>query len=125
MSRRRAESISRYTGPGFLGQEYVEWQRQQRRIRLDGCLREEEWQVASSSITKYQSREIAIDVHCKQLAKVALVANRLFAEPFVQIFSKVCLWQQSDNVPFEQSRNVPLTVPGWWDGTRTTTDDAG
>ena len=35
------------------------------------------------------------------------------------------LWQQSDNVPFEQSRNVPLTVPGWWDGTRTTTDDAG
>ena len=34
------------------------------------------------------------------------------------------LWQQSDNVPFEQSRNVPLTVPGWWDGTRTTTDDA-
>ena len=47
--------------------------------------------MASSSITKYQSREIAIDVHCKQLAKVALVANRLFAEPFVQIFSKVCL----------------------------------
>ena len=37
----------------------------------------------------------------------------------------IVLWQQSDNVPFEQSRNVPLTVPGWWDGTRTTTDDAG
>ena len=34
------------------------------------------------------------------------------------------LWQQSDNVPFEQSRNVPLTVPGWWDGRRATTDDA-
>ena len=44
--------------------------------------------MASSSITKYQSREIAIDVHCKQLAKVALVANRLFAEPFVQILTK-------------------------------------
>ena len=39
--------------------------------------------------------------------------------------AKALLWQQSDNVPFEQSRNVPLTVPGWWDGTRTTTDDAG
>ena len=31
---------------------------------------------------------------------------------------------QSDNVPFEQSRNVPLTTPSWGDARRTTTDDA-
>ena len=34
------------------------------------------------------------------------------------------LWQQSDNVPFEQSRNVLLTTPGLGDARRTTTDDA-
>src|ERR1022692_3446636 len=34
------------------------------------------------------------------------------------------LWQQSDNVPFEQSRNVPLTAPSFGDARRTTTDDA-
>jgi hypothetical protein len=34
------------------------------------------------------------------------------------------LWRQSDNVPFEQSRNVPLTTPGLGDARRTTTDDA-
>src|SRR5580704_16330343 len=33
------------------------------------------------------------------------------------------LWQQNDNVPFEQSRNVPLTAPSFGDARRTTTDD--
>ena len=33
------------------------------------------------------------------------------------------LWQQSDNVPFEQSRNVLLTAPSFGDAGRTTTDD--
>src|ERR1035438_9975941 len=31
--------------------------------------------------------------------------------------------RQSDNVPFEQSRNVPLTAPSFGDARRTTTDD--
>jgi hypothetical protein len=35
------------------------------------------------------------------------------------------LWQQSDNVPFEQSRNVPLTAPSFGDAGRTTTHDPG
>jgi hypothetical protein len=35
------------------------------------------------------------------------------------------LWQQSDNVPFEQSRNVPLTAPSFGDAGRTTTNDPG
>jgi hypothetical protein len=34
------------------------------------------------------------------------------------------LWQQSDNVAFEQSRNVVLTAPNFGDAGRTTTDDA-
>src|ERR1035441_632567 len=34
------------------------------------------------------------------------------------------MWQQSDNVPFEQSRNVLLTAPSFGDAGRTTTDDA-
>ena len=34
------------------------------------------------------------------------------------------LWRQSDNVPFEQSRNVLLTAPSCGDAGRTTTDDA-
>jgi NAD(P)-dependent dehydrogenase (short-subunit alcohol dehydrogenase family) len=34
------------------------------------------------------------------------------------------LWQQSDNVPFEQSRNVLLTTPSLGDAGRTTTHDA-
>jgi hypothetical protein len=33
------------------------------------------------------------------------------------------LWQQSDNVPFEQSRNVLLTAPSFGDAGRTITDD--
>jgi hypothetical protein len=33
------------------------------------------------------------------------------------------LWRQSDNVPFEQSRNVPLTPSRCEDAGRTTTDD--
>ena len=33
------------------------------------------------------------------------------------------MWQQSDNVPFGQSRNVPLTPPRCGDAGRTTTDD--
>ena len=33
------------------------------------------------------------------------------------------LWQQSDNVPFEQSRNVLLTAPSFGDAGRTTTHD--
>jgi putative transposase len=33
------------------------------------------------------------------------------------------VWQQSDNVPFEQSRNVPLTPPRCGDAGRTTTND--
>ena len=36
----------------------------------------------------------------------------------------VVLWRQSDNVAFEQSRNVVLTTPSWGDAGRTTTDDA-
>ena len=35
------------------------------------------------------------------------------------------LWRQSDNVPFGQSRNVPLTTPGLGDAGRTATDDTG
>jgi hypothetical protein len=35
------------------------------------------------------------------------------------------MWQQSDNVPFEQSRNVPLTVPDFRNAGRTAIDDAG
>ena len=34
------------------------------------------------------------------------------------------MWRQSDNVPFEQSRNVPLTPAGVWDGRRTATDES-
>jgi hypothetical protein len=34
------------------------------------------------------------------------------------------VWRQSDNVPFEQSRNVPLTASAWKSARRTTTDDA-
>src|SRR5690242_969840 len=34
-----------------------------------------------------------------------------------------CLWQQSSNVLFGQSRNVLLTTPSWGDARRTTTDD--
>src|ERR1039457_6497029 len=34
------------------------------------------------------------------------------------------LTRQSDNVPFEQSRNVPLTAPSFGDARRTATDDA-
>src|SRR5580658_9606283 len=37
----------------------------------------------------------------------------------------VIMWQQSDNVPFEQSRNVLLTAPSFGDARRTTTHDAG
>jgi hypothetical protein len=37
----------------------------------------------------------------------------------------VVLWQQSENVVFEQSRNVVLTAPSFGDAGRTTTDDAG
>ena len=33
------------------------------------------------------------------------------------------LWRQNDNVPFGQSRNVPLTVPRCGNAGRTTTDD--
>lgn len=33
------------------------------------------------------------------------------------------LWQQHDNVPFEQSRNVPLTASRCEDAGRTTTDE--
>ncbi len=33
------------------------------------------------------------------------------------------LWRQSDNVPFEQSRNVLLTAPSCGDAGRTTTND--
>jgi hypothetical protein len=33
------------------------------------------------------------------------------------------LWRQSDNVPFEQSRNALLTAPSFGDAGRTTTDD--
>ena len=35
------------------------------------------------------------------------------------------VWRQSDNVLFEQSRNVLLTAPSFGDAGRTTTDDAG
>ncbi len=38
--------------------------------------------------------------------------------------SKLPLWQQNDNVPFEQSRNVLLTAPNFGDARRTTTDDS-
>ena len=33
------------------------------------------------------------------------------------------LWQQSENVALEQSRNVVLTAPSFGDAGRTTTDD--
>jgi len=36
-----------------------------------------------------------------------------------------CVWRQSDNVPFWQSRNVLLTAPGLGNARRTTTDDRG
>ncbi len=35
----------------------------------------------------------------------------------------VVLWQQNENVVFEQSRNVVLTAPSFGDAGRTTTDD--
>jgi len=35
------------------------------------------------------------------------------------------MWQQSDNVPFGQSRNVPLTASSFEDARRTVTDDTG
>src|SRR5207249_8428504 len=34
------------------------------------------------------------------------------------------MWQQSENVVFEQSRNVVLTAPSFGDAGRTTTDDS-
>jgi len=58
-------------------------------------------------------------------ARIETMREQMLAPPFHHPPFHHHLWQQSDNVPFEQSRNVPLTVPGWWDGTRTTTDDAG
>jgi hypothetical protein len=39
-------------------------------------------------------------------------------------FPTVLLTRQSDNVPFEQSRNVLLTAPSFGDARRTATDDA-
>src|SRR5207247_5128168 len=36
---------------------------------------------------------------------------------------KLVLWQQNENVVFEQSRNVVLTAPSFGDAGRTTTDD--
>jgi hypothetical protein len=47
----------------------------------------------------------------------------LSAGPGSTLIAKVVLWQQSDNVLFEQSRNVLLTTPSWGDARRTTTDD--
>jgi hypothetical protein len=38
---------------------------------------------------------------------------------------RISMWQQSENVVFEQSRNVVLTPPSLGDAGRTTTDDAG
>ncbi len=35
----------------------------------------------------------------------------------------MAMWQQSENVVFEQSRNVVLTAPSLGDAGRTTTDD--
>jgi hypothetical protein len=35
----------------------------------------------------------------------------------------VGMWQQNENVVFEQSRNVVLTAPSFGDAGRTTTDD--
>ena len=43
-----------------------------------------------------------------------------FTFPFLET---VGLWQQSDNVPFEQSRNVLLTAPRLGDAGRTTIDE--
>src|SRR4051812_40307797 len=37
--------------------------------------------------------------------------------------AKDAMWQQNDNVPFEQSRNVPLTPPRCGDAGRTNTTD--
>lgn len=34
------------------------------------------------------------------------------------------MWRQIDNVPFKQSRNVPLTPAGLGDGRRTATDES-
>ena len=43
---------------------------------------------------------------------------------FALTFQRSLLWQQSDNVAFEQSRNVVLTAPNFGDAGRTTTHDA-
>jgi hypothetical protein len=43
---------------------------------------------------------------------------------FALTVSSPALWQQSENVVFEQSRNVVLTAPNFGDAGRTTTDDA-
>ena len=41
----------------------------------------------------------------------------------VRVAPHEILWQQSDNVPFEQSRNVPLTTPRLGDGRGTAIDE--
>ena len=71
-------------------------------------------------------------------ASFATVATTLFMNPFgmpellegtavverpSQSWPLSNLWQQSDNVPFEQSRNVLLTAPSFGDAGRTTTND--
>ena len=40
------------------------------------------------------------------------------------IWIQIPVWPQSDNVTFEQSRNVPLTTPSLGDARRTATDEA-
>jgi hypothetical protein len=42
---------------------------------------------------------------------------------FALTHDRFSMWRQSDNVPFEQSRNVLLTTPSYGDAGRTTTND--
>ena len=71
---------------------------------------------ASIVITGAEGRSGA-DVHYLVDDQQPRLGWKGFSKTFVR------LWQQSDNVPFGQSRNVPLTPPRCGDAGRTTTDD--
>src|SRR5436190_16946756 len=49
--------------------------------------------------------------------------KRFFTQPLHAASSRSLVWQQNENVVFEQSRNVVLTAPSFGDAGRTTTDD--
>src|SRR5438132_1006722 len=60
----------------------------------------------------------------QMIADSAKQSTKSADQKLTQATDNAVLWQQSDNVPFEQSRNVLLTAPSLGDAGRTTTDDA-